>query len=175
MAVILALLLDYSRKARWALVYVAIIVLVNVMFGKGWPNLATFTVGAGFLARDLAQRDIRHNVLWATALGVVLSFMLAPAGVAAASAAAFALSETADWLVVWRMERRPLWQRMVVSHLVAVPLDSAVFLYGLTFNGAKWSWIGFAVMTGVKLFALSLVTANIIGEHTGKRSHLSWY
>lgn len=144
----------------FAVAYVAIIVTVNVLFGMGtwWPNVATVLVGLGFVIRDHAQAKMGDKVLYATALGVGISFVMASPGVAVPSAVAFALSETADWAVVRRLITRPMWQRVLYSHLVSVPLDSAVFLLGLVWGiGVPWSWPMFAQMVGLKMLALGFI------------------
>jgi len=141
----------------FAALYVAIIVAVNVMFNQGawWANAATVCVGLGFIIRDYAQRDLGDKVLYATGLGVLLSFLMASPGVAVPSAIAFAVSETADWYVVRRLWQREMWQRVLVSHLISVPLDSAVFLGGLVLGiGLPWSWPMLAQMVGLKTLAL---------------------
>ena len=144
----------------FAAAYVAIIVAVNVMFNAGawWANVATVCVGLGFIVRDYAQRDLGDKVLYATALGVGISFIMASPGVAVPSAVAFALSETVDWAVVRRLWARPMWERVLMSHLVSVPLDSAVFLVGLVWGiGLPWSWQMFGQMVALKMAALVVI------------------
>lgn len=144
----------------FAAAYVAIIVAVNVMFNAGawWANAATVCVGLGFIIRDYAQRDLGDKVLYATGLGVGISFIMASPGVAVPSAAAFAISETSDWAVVRRLSARPMWERVLMSHLVSAPLDSAVFLIGLVWGiGLPWSWPMFAQMVGLKMAALVVI------------------
>ena len=48
--------------------------------------------------------------------------------IAAASITAFILSETADW-GVYSFLRRPLSQRILISSMIAVPLDTLAFQY----------------------------------------------
>jgi uncharacterized PurR-regulated membrane protein YhhQ (DUF165 family) len=158
-----------SRRYGWAALYVAIIVLVNTLFGMNdtWRLVASAVVGIGFVVRDFAQRDIGDRVLGATVLGIAISFVMSPEGIAAPSAFAFMVSETLDWGIVRRMGARPMWQKVAVSHLFSVPLDSALFLGGIAMSSqlgpikfginAPWSWTGFAVMTGLKALAAAFV------------------
>lgn len=153
--------LDSWRSYRWAALYVAIIVTVNVLFGwsPAWTLVANVIVGLGFIVRDFAQRDIGRRVLLATALGVAISYWAAPTWkIALASAVAFALSEVADYLVVAALHRRPMWERVAWSHLVTVPLDSALFLGGLALGAvAPWAWFGFGLMVALKFGALLIL------------------
>ncbi len=60
------------------------------------------------------------------AAGAISYFMASPQ-VAAASVAAFLLSEFADW-AVYTFTRRPFSQRILLSSALGTPLDSIVFL-----------------------------------------------
>jgi len=120
----------------WTATYIISIVLVNWLFVvvPGLPTpfgelyLATLIVGAVFVLRDYAQREIGHYVLLATlAAGVITWFMTTPA-LAVASITAFAISEMADW-AVFSFTGRPLQKRILISSMISVPLDSLAFLY----------------------------------------------
>ena len=120
----------------WTLTYILSIVLVNWTFvvlpplttPLGDLYFATLLVGAVFVLRDYAQREIGHRVLLATlAAGVITWFMTNPA-LAVASITAFAISEMADW-AVFSFTGRPLQKRILISSLISVPLDSLAFLY----------------------------------------------
>jgi len=120
----------------WTATYILSIVLVNWLFvvvpplptPVGELYLATLVVGAVFVLRDYAQREIGHKVLLATlAAGVITWFMTTPA-LAVASITAFAISEMADW-AVFSFTGRPLQKRILISSLISVPLDSLAFLY----------------------------------------------
>lgn len=141
--------------------YVLIIVLVNRFFGFAypWPLVANVLVGVGFIVRDHAQcREVGDRVLWATAAGVAFSFLASPAGVAGPSAFAFAISETADWAVVRRLAAHSMRTRVLVSHLVSVPLDTVLFLSGVAFTGLQpWNWTVFGTMLALKNCAVAVV------------------
>ena len=120
----------------WTIAYILSIVLVNWLFVVVPPlatplgdlYLATLVVGAVFVLRDYAQREVGHKILLATlAAGVITWFMTTPA-LAVASITAFAISEMADW-AVFSFTRRPLQKRILISSLISVPLDSLAFLY----------------------------------------------
>jgi uncharacterized PurR-regulated membrane protein YhhQ (DUF165 family) len=119
----------------WVALYVASIVAVNWLFvivpplatPLGDLYLATVLVGAVFVLRDYAQRQIGHYVLLATLLaGIVTWFMVDPA-LAVASLTAFAISEMVDW-AIFSFTGQPLQRRILTSSLVSVPADTLVFL-----------------------------------------------
>ncbi len=114
--------------------YVVSIVLVNWLFTAIAPwstalgdlYFANVVVGFVFVLRDYAQCEIGHKILLATLLaGVVTYFMVDPM-IAVASISAFVLSEMADW-AIFSFTRRPLQSRILISSLVAVPLDTLAF------------------------------------------------
>jgi uncharacterized PurR-regulated membrane protein YhhQ (DUF165 family) len=90
--------------------------------------LANVVVGFVFVLRDYAQREIGHSVLLATAVGGVLTWFMVDPAIAIASITAFILSEMADW-GVFSFLRRPLSQRILISSLIAIPLDTLAFQY----------------------------------------------
>jgi queuosine precursor transporter len=122
--------------------YVAFIVLVNWLFvpnnlvegvtqwsTNSWMGklyLANVIVGFVFVLRDYAQRELGHKVLAVTALAMIPVWWFAGPELAVASLTAFALSELADW-AVYSFTKRPLQSRILISSLVAVPLDTVVF------------------------------------------------
>lgn len=120
----------------WTALYVASIVLVNWMFTAiaPWPTplgdlyLANIVVGFVFVLRDYGQREIGHSILLATAVGGALTWFMVNPVIAVASITAFILSESADW-GVYSFLRRPLSQRILISSLIAVPLDTLAFQY----------------------------------------------
>ena len=118
----------------WVALYVAAIVAVNWMFTAiaPWPTpmgdlyLANVVVGFIFVLRDYAQREVGHYILFATAAAGVLTWFMVDPAIAAASITAFILSEMADW-GVYSFLRRPLSQRILISSMIAVPLDTLAF------------------------------------------------
>ncbi|MEE8394097.1 MAG: VUT family protein, partial [Rhodospirillales bacterium] len=96
--------------------------------------------------------EIGHKVLGAMLVGVAISYFMASPMVAAASAAAFLVSELADW-AVYSFTRRPFSQRVLFSSLLGAPIDSAVFLWGM----GILSPIALSAMTASKLLGAVLV------------------
>lgn len=148
-------------STRFTLMYIALIVAVNYGFsvvplvklpdGTMWPPLS-LVVGFIFVVRDFAQREIGHRVLLAMLIGAALSYVMADPYVAVASAAAFLVSELADWLI-YSLTKRPLSQRIIYSSLLSAPLDSAVFLFGI----GHFSIAGVVTMTASKLVGAFIV------------------
>ena len=144
----------------WVLAYVACIVLVNVGFVHVplvelgplgmWPPMS-LAVGAVFVLRDYAQREVGHRVLLAMLVGLVLSYYMASPYVAVASAVAFLVSEGADWLV-YTVSKRPFAQRVLVSSAFGTPVDSVVFL----------TMIGHLSAAGVMTMTLSKMLAALL-------------
>ena len=145
---------------KFAFAYIAAIVVANYGFSviEPWFVLGavlppmTFLVGAVFVLRDYAQRDLGHWVVVPMLAGVALSYVMADPFIALASGAAFAISEGVDWLVYTRT-KRPLKDRILISSCISVPVDSAVFLVLAGF----FSWIGLAVMVASKMVAALIV------------------
>ncbi len=123
-------------RFRYTILYIALIVAVNYGFtvtplialpgGEKWPPMSLL-VGFIFVARDFAQREIGHRVIIAMLVAGALSYVMASPFVAAASLAAFLISEFADW-AVYSFTGRPFAQRVLLSSAVGTPLDSVVFL-----------------------------------------------
>ncbi|MEK9724121.1 MAG: preQ0 transporter [Rhodospirillaceae bacterium] len=123
-------------RLKFSALYIVLIVLVNWGFtvvplvklpgGEMWPPMS-LVVGFIFVARDYAQREIGHRVIIAMLLAAALSYVMADPFVAAASLAAFLISEFADW-AVYSFTGRPFSQRVLISSAVGTPLDSVVFL-----------------------------------------------
>jgi len=153
--------MDLLTRYRSTLIYIALIVAVNWGFtvvplvkmpgGEMWPPMS-LVVGFIFVVRDFAQREIGHRVLIAMLIGAALSYVMASPYVAIASAAAFLVSELADWLV-YTVTKRPLSQRILFSSLLGTPIDSVVFLYGI----GHLTVSGVAAMTASKLVGALIV------------------
>lgn len=121
---------------RYALLYIATIVLVNCAFsvvpvfflpgGEAWSPVA-LVVGFIFVIRDYAQREIGHKVLLAMLVGGGISWFMASPEVALASICAFLVGELLDW-TVYTFTRRPFSQRVLLSSAIGTPLDSMVFM-----------------------------------------------
>ena len=139
--------------------YVAAVVAVNVGFSLS-PQLDwlwSLLVGGVLALRDGAQRSWGHAVLVLMLLGAGLSYLLGEPAVALASAVAFLISESMDW-VVFTWTRRPFADRVWRSVLASSPVDTAVFLH----LAGIWSWQLFALGCGSKVLAGALIS---LGPH----------
>lgn len=119
--------------------YLFAIVAINIGFehvpmvalpgGELWPPMS-LAVGIIFVLRDYAQREIGHRVLLLMVIGAILSYVMATPAIAAASLAAYIVSETTDWAVYtftgWEFDRRVFW-----SSMLSAPVDSAIFLWAI--------------------------------------------
>jgi uncharacterized PurR-regulated membrane protein YhhQ (DUF165 family) len=87
-------------------------------------------IGAALVLRDLVQRRLGVEFgIGAIIVGAAISAALAPAALVIASAAAFLLSEFADFAVYTPLARRRLVLAVVASSLAGLVVDSIVFLY----------------------------------------------
>ncbi len=118
-----------AAYARTAIPYVGIVVALNVGFSL-YPEHDWFwslLVGSVLVLRDYVQRVWGHACLLLMGLAALLSYLLGSPEVALASATAFAVSETADWLV-YSATRLPFADRVLLSTGASAPIDTAVFL-----------------------------------------------
>lgn len=103
--------------------------LIPVAPGVMAPS-GVIMIGIAFTLRDLVQR--RLGAAWglgAIAVGTALSAGVAPPALVVASAAAFFLSEFADFCVYTPLQRRRLMLAVFASGAVGLVVDSVVFLY----------------------------------------------
>lgn len=118
----------------WTILYIGVIVASNILliqlqpvhlFGIVVPP-AIVAFGFTFVFRDFSQREMGHYVLLAIAAAAFLTYVLAGPAVAFASVTAFVVAELADWLI-YSLSKRPFAQRILISSLVSVPVDTLVF------------------------------------------------
>jgi uncharacterized PurR-regulated membrane protein YhhQ (DUF165 family) len=87
-------------------------------------------IGAALVLRDLVQRRLGVEFgIAAIVVGAAISAAVAPAALVIASAAAFLLSEFADFAVYTPLARRRLVLAVVASSLAGLVVDSIVFLW----------------------------------------------
>lgn len=139
-----------DRKWNFALLYMLSIILGNFfvsyfgivnMFGLTFPAGALW-IGITFSMRDFVQKEWGDGKVWyfmiastimTTILGVGLSQLpIPPWKVALASAVAFIVSESIDWLVYWMTKLDITW-RIIISNLFSTPIDSMLFV-GIAFG-----------------------------------------
>ncbi len=158
-------------KRIWTATYIGLMPLINWSFaavptwaipdnlgGGNFQPLAIVT-GLVLVARDFAQREIKHWVLGAMVVGLALSSLTSWPVVVLASGAAFLISETVDWAVYTFMRNRPLSQRIMISSTLSAPLDQVVFIYLASFVvPGIFAWG--TVITGIasKLFGAFIVS-----------------
>jgi uncharacterized PurR-regulated membrane protein YhhQ (DUF165 family) len=121
--------------ANWMIVHLGTVCpprapcLIPVAPGLMAPS-GVLMIGLALVLRDLVQRRLGlRPALGAIVVGAALSATLAPPAIVVASAAAFLLSEMADLLVYTPLQRRRFILAVVLSGLVGLLVDSAVFLY----------------------------------------------
>lgn len=120
---------------KYMFAYILTIVLTNFGFafihpvdiGFGLFSPMALVAGAVFVVRDFAQRAVGHRVLFGMMAGCAISYVMADPFVAIASAASFAVSELVDWCT-YTVTKKPFYQRILLSSLIATPIDTVVFL-----------------------------------------------
>lgn len=113
----------------------------------------TAFIGVSFVLRDLGQYIIGRWAAWiAIAIGILLSWILADAVIATASAVAFAWSESTDALVFTPLANRGRFALGVwLSGILASIVDSVLFLW-IAFDSTHGWWDLFVVKS---LFVLA--------------------
>lgn len=141
---VLALFVATVYAANWAVAHWG---LVPVGLGLEAPA-GVYFAGLGFLLRDaLHELAGRLWVIAAILTGAILSYLLGAdttipgghASIAAASAAAFLLSETCDLAAYLAARGRTLTGAVAGSQVVAAVVDSALFLW-LAFGSLAFFW-----------------------------------
>ena len=103
--------------------------LVPVAPGIMAPS-GVLMIGLALVLRDLVQRRLGVEFgIGAIIVGAAISAGLAPASLVVASAAAFLLSEFADFAVYTPLARRRVVTAVVASSIVGLVVDSIVFLW----------------------------------------------
>jgi uncharacterized PurR-regulated membrane protein YhhQ (DUF165 family) len=103
--------------------------LVPVVPGVMAPS-GVLMIGLALVLRDLVQRRLGVEVgIGAIIVGSAISAALAPPSLVVASAAAFLLSEFADFAVYTPLARRRLVAAVFASSVVGLVVDSIVFLW----------------------------------------------
>lgn len=150
----------FFDKYKYLLLYIFSIYLVNLGFslvppvnlGFGLFSPMALVVGLIFVIRDYAQRSVGHLVLLGMLVGCLLSYLMADPFVAVASAASFLVSELVDWWY-YTISKKQFYQRVLISSLIATPIDTAVFLFLLDMNQP----LTFVMMVICKLVAAFII------------------
>ncbi len=112
--------------------------LIPVAPGGLMAPSGVLMVGLALVLRDLVQR--RLGLGWAVGAilgGALLSALIAPPALVAASALAFLLSEAADLAVYTPLQRRGLVVAVAASGVAGLVVDSVVFLW-LAFGSLEY-------------------------------------
>lgn len=134
---ILALLLFIATipAANWMIGHVGTVCpphspcLIPVGPGMLAPS-GVLMAGLALVLRDVVQRRLGIGAGFAAVvIGAAVSAWVAPTAIVLASAAAFGLSEFADFLVYTPLQRRRFVLAVLLSSLVGLVVDSAVFLH----------------------------------------------
>jgi len=145
---------------KFSIIYIVTVVLINMAFtyippfelydGTIW-SIGSVIAGLVFIARDYAQKEVGHKiVLMLMVVAGVLSYLMADPFVALASVTAFTISEISDY-IVYTKHKGDFNKRVVVSSLVSVPIDTAVFLAIIS----HLSVFSFVVMCASKLVVVA--------------------
>lgn len=138
--------------ANWAITNVG---MVPVGFGLLAPA-GVYFAGLAFSLRDLTHEAIgRKAVLLAILVGAALSGWLSPQ-LALASAAAFLVSELADFAVYTPLRERSWLGAVALSNTVGLLIDSMLFLW-LAFGSLEFlpgQVVGKAWMTALAIVVL---------------------
>ncbi len=153
-AAVLAAYIGTVAAANWAISHYGV---VPVGFSLVAPA-GVYIAGLAFTLRDLAQELTgRAWVLAAIAAGALLSLAFGPWRIAVASAAAFALSELADFAVYQPLRKRNWLAAVAVSNTVGLVVDSVLFLW-LAFGSLAFlagQVVGKTWMTAVAVLLLA--------------------
>jgi uncharacterized PurR-regulated membrane protein YhhQ (DUF165 family) len=129
--------------------------LVPIGFGL-LVTAGTFAAGIALIARDAVQTTSGRIVtITAILAGAALSWFLSAPFIALASALAFLVSEAVDYGVFTRIRERSLPRAVVLSSVIAAPVDTVLFLWLAGFP------VTFAAVLGQFLVktALALIVA----------------
>jgi uncharacterized PurR-regulated membrane protein YhhQ (DUF165 family) len=134
-AIFLVLFCLTIPAANWMIGHVGTVCLANgpclvpVAPGLMAPS-GVLMIGAALVLRDLVQRRLGVEFgIGAIVVGAAISAGLAPRSLVIASAAAFLISEFADFAVYTPLARRRLVLAVVASSLAGLVVDSVVFLW----------------------------------------------
>ncbi len=151
----------------------AFVVLINVIYiHMPYWNIAgspfstgDMIVGAIYIFRDFAQREIKHKVLIAMLIAGIISYFLASPAMAIASICAFTVAELTDWSI-FTLTKKTLSKRLLLSAAISAPIDSVVFMaiyHPLT-------WPNVLVLSASKIFGVFIIW--YIWRHREKKREL---
>lgn len=147
-------------RFKFTITYIICVFLINAIvsyipYTHLWGevfSLGDVTVGAIYVFRDLAQREIKHYVIIAMIIGGILSYIFAEPSVAIASVTAFMAGEVIDF-AIYTYTKKPLSQRIIWSSLISCPIDSVIFLKMTN----QLNYVGLAVMLLAKFVGVMVI------------------
>ena len=153
-----------AQPAKGALLAAATAMVVVVLSSNilvqyainDWLTWGAFTYPFAFLVSEWTNRQhgpaMARRIAWAGfAVAVVVSALLAPPRIAAASGAAFIISQLLDITVFNRLRHGLWWRAPLIATVLAACLDTAVF-WSIAFAGEPLPWVTWAIGDlGVKL------------------------
>lgn len=130
-------------SVKYTLLYILLIPFINWSFTwapmvnlpglAAWAfNPVTIVTGLVLVVRDFSQREIGHEVLFAMALALGLTYVTSGGALALASGAAFLISELVDY-ALFTFTKYKLSTRVLLSSALAAPIDTTTFLFGASF------------------------------------------
>lgn len=131
---------------------------------NAWLTYGAFSFPVAFLVTDVCNRCFgaaraREVALVGFVVGLGLSLWLAPARIAAASGAAFLVSQLLDVAVFNRLRRASWWKAPFIGSVAASVVDTAIF-FSLAFGGEGHGWAALALGDlGAKLLMAALLLA----------------
>lgn len=154
---------SFLRATKVTFIYIAFVVLVNTIFLVIAPIpfmghelvVGEIVVGAIYVVRDFAQREIGHYVFIAMIAAALLSYLVADPTIALASLAAFSVGEVIDW-AIFTFTKRPLSKRILLSAAVSAPIDSWIFLSMI----GRLSLFELAFMSCMKILGVLILWAS---------------
>jgi uncharacterized PurR-regulated membrane protein YhhQ (DUF165 family) len=123
---------------------------------NAWLTWGAFSYPVAYLVTDVCNRtygpQLARRVAWVGfATGLAFSLAFSPMRIAAASAAAFIVSQLLDVAIFNRLRQQSWWKAPLFGSAAASVIDTAIF-FGFAFGGTKISWLHLAVGDlGVKL------------------------
>lgn len=147
------------RLALPALGMTVIVLLSNILVQfpiNPWLTWGAFAYPVSYWITEVCNRwagpALARRVAWVGfGVGVVLSALLAPWRIAAASGSAFILSQLLDIAVFNRLRRQAWWRAPLIASAAASVIDTAIF-FSLAFHGTDVPWLPLALGDlGVKL------------------------
>lgn len=167
-----------TKRIARALIYVGSVVGANwlteryglVSIGLGLVVAAgTFAAAVALLARNLGQDALgRLVIVLLMAVGVGLSWWLSTPALAVASAAAFALSETADMTVYTALRSAGRPRALLCAGVLGAVVDTFVFLhlagFPLTPSAVFGQLLVKAGLSAVVAIALGVRTRAVLRE-----------